>query len=346
MIVIGVDAHKLTHTLVAVDANGRIIGERVVEARPSGHSEAIGWARASYGGDVTWGVEDCRQVSAGLERALLAEGEKVLRVPTVMMKRTRGAARTPGKSDSLDAAAVARAVLRERWLPPASYDAASEELKLLVDRRDDLVDQRTATINRLRWRVHDLDPERAPTRRAFRFAVQRDALFNWLANQHSLSAEIARDELEDITRLAESIASLEKRICALVAVAAPALVELPGCGELTAAKIVAETGGIHRFRSEAAFARICGVAPIPASSANSGRLRSKKYGNRKLNAALHIVATTQIRLDCAGRTYYQKRRTAGDKPSKALRALKRRLARVIYQRLQSQARSASLVVPG
>ena len=80
MIVIGVDAHKLTHTLVAVDANGRIIGERVVEARPSGHSEAIGWARASYGGDVTWGVEDCRQVSAGLERALLAEGEKVLRL--------------------------------------------------------------------------------------------------------------------------------------------------------------------------------------------------------------------------------------------------------------------------
>jgi len=97
---------------VAVDANGRIIGERVVEARATGHSEAIAWVRASYGCDVTWGVEDCRQVSSGLERALVLEGEKVLRVPTIMMKRTRGAARTPGKSDSLDAAAVARAVLR------------------------------------------------------------------------------------------------------------------------------------------------------------------------------------------------------------------------------------------
>jgi transposase len=105
-------------------------------------------------------------------------------------------------------------------------------------------------------------------------------------------------------------------------------------GELTAAKIVGETAGINRFRSEAAFTRVCGVAPIPSSSANSGRLQSKKYGNRQLNAALHTVATTQARLDCPGRVYYQKRREAGDKPSKALRALKRRLARVIYNRLR------------
>jgi transposase len=270
VIVIGVDAHKSTHTLVAVDANGRIIGERVVDARATGHSEAIAWVRESYGCDVTWGVEDCRQVSAGLERALMAEGEKILCVPTIMMKRTRGTARTPGKSDSLDAAAVARAVLRERWLPPATYDTTSQELKLLVDRREDLVDQRTATINRLRWRVHDLDPDRAPTRRAFRFTVHREALGDWLATQHGLSAELGRDELDDISRLAGDIALLEKRLSALVAIAAPSLVALTGCGELTAAKIVGETAGINRFRSEAAFARVCGVAPIPSSSANSG----------------------------------------------------------------------------
>jgi transposase len=291
--------------------------------------------REKFGGDVTWGIEDCRQVSAGLERMLMAEGEKVVRVPTVMMKRTRGAARSPGKSDSLDAAAVARAVLREPWLPPASYDSTSHELKLLVDRREDLVIQRAATINRFLWRVHDLDPERSPNgRRVLRFNVQRKALGDWLATLHGLNAELARNELGDISRLAEDIAQLEKRISARVAVAAPSLLALPGCAELTAAKIVGETAGIGRFQSEAAFARLCGVAPIPSSSANSGQLRSKKYGNRQLNAALHRVAATQIRLDGAGRAYYQKRREAGDKPSRAMRSLKRRLARVVYNRLR------------
>jgi len=127
---------------------------------------------------------------------------------------------------------------------------------MLVDRREDLVDQRTATINRLRWRVHDLDPERAPTRRSFRFAVHREALGDWLSTQHGLSAELGRDELDDICRLSGAIAALEKRLCALTAAVAPSLLTLPGCGELTSAKIVEEAAGINRFRSEAAFARL------------------------------------------------------------------------------------------
>jgi len=146
--------------------------------------------------------------------------------------------------------------------------------------------------------------------------------------------EIACDELGDINRLAEAVAVLDKRISTQVAIAAPSLIALPGCGELTAAKIVGEAGGITRFRSEAAFARVCGVAPIPSSSGNLDRLRPHKYGNRQLNTALHTVATTQLRLECPGRAYYQKRRDGGDKPAKAMRALKRRLARVIYNRLR------------
>src|SRR5262249_57947110 len=98
MVVIGVDAHKRTHTLVAVDASGRILGERVVEALPAGHADAVEWARERFGRDVTWGIEDSRLVSAGFERALLAAGESVVRVPTVMMKRTRRAGRIPGKA--------------------------------------------------------------------------------------------------------------------------------------------------------------------------------------------------------------------------------------------------------
>jgi transposase len=186
--------------------------------------------------------------------------------------------------------------------------------------------------------VHDRDPERNPNGRTMlRYKVHRKALNDWLVTQQDLSAELARDELNDVSRLSEAVAQLEKRINALVAVAAPTLLALPGCAELTAAKIISETAGIGRFRSEAAFARLCGVAPIPSWSANSGQLRAKKYGNRQLNMALHRIAVTQIRLDGVGRAYYQKRRDAGDKPSKATRALKRRLARVIYNRLRHDA---------
>src|SRR3954447_15480367 len=336
MVVVGADVHKRTHTFVAVDEVGRKLGEKVVEATTAGHRQAVRWARTQFGVELVWAIEDCRHLSARLERDLLSADQKVVRVPSKMMAYARASARTRGKSDPIDALAVARAFLREPDLPVASHDAISRELKLLVDRREDLVAQRTSTINRLLWRVHELDPARVPKPASLDLAKHRKLLGDWLAAQPGLVAELARDELADITRLTEAINTLAKRIGERVRVIAPALLAMPGCGELTAAKIIGETAGVIRFKSEAAFARHSGVAPIPVWSGNTaGRVRMTRSGNRQLNAALHRIAVTQIRLDGLGQTYYRHRLAHGDSSSEALRCLKRRLARVVFGHLHT-----------
>jgi transposase len=236
---------------------------------------------------VVWAIEDCRHLSARLERDLMAGDQKVVRVPPKMMAQTRASARTPGKSDPIDALAVARAFLREPDLPIASHDEVSRELKLLVDRCEVLVAQRTSTY-RLLWRVDELDPSRAPKPRSLDLAKHRRLLGDWLVNQPGLVAELARDELADIARLTEAIDALAKRIAERVRTVAPTLLAMPGCGELTAAKLVGEAAGVTRFKSEAAFARHSGLAPIAVWSGNTaGRVRHTRSGNRQLNAALH-----------------------------------------------------------
>ncbi|MDT5361087.1 MAG: transposase [Mycobacterium sp.] len=336
MVVVGADVHKQTHTFVAVDEVGRKIAEKTVKAVSAGHAEAVMWARERFGGQVVWAIEDCRHLSARLERDLLTAGQQVVRVPPKLMAMARRSARTRGKSDPIDALAVARGFLREPDLPIASHDEVSRELKLLVDRREVLVAQRTATINRLLWRVHELDPERAPRPRSLDLAKHRRILGDWLDTVDGLVAELARDELADITRLTEVINALAKRISARVRQVAPMLLAMPGCGELTAAKLVGEAAGVTRFKSEAAFARHAGVAPVPVWSGNTaGRVRMTRSGNRQLNAALHRIAITQIRLDGLGQTYYRHRLSAGDSNPEALRCLKRRLSRVVFGHLHT-----------
>ena len=296
MVVVGADVHKRTHTFVAVDEVGRRLGEKVVKATTEGHRQAVQWARNQFGAELVWAIEDCRHLSARLERDLLTADQKVVRVPPKMMAQARASARTRGKSDPIDALAVARAYLREPDLPVASHDEISRELKLLVDRREDLVAQRTATINRLLWRVHELDPDRAPKPASLDRAKHRKLLSDWLDTLEGLVAELARDELSDITRLTEQINVLAKRISERVRDVAPVLLAMPGCGDLTAAKLVGEAAGVTLFKSEAAFARHAGVAPIPVWSGNTaGRVRMTRSGNRQLNAALHRIAVTQIR---------------------------------------------------
>ena len=336
MVVVGADVHKRTHTFVAVDEVGKRLDEKVVKATTSGHHKALRWARERFGAEVVWAIEDCRHLSARLERDLLAAGQQVVRVPPKLMAQVRASARTRGKSDPIDALAVARAFLREPGLPVASHDDVSRELKLLIDRREDLVAQRTSTINRLLWRVHELDPERAPKPRSLDLAKHRTLLGRWLTTQPGLLAELACDELADITRLTGIINALAKRIEDRVRQVAPALLALPGCGALTAAKLIGEAAGVTRFKNEAAFARHAGVAPIPVWSGNTaGRVRMTRSGNRQLNAALHRIAVTQIRLPGLGQTYYRNRIAAGDSNTEALRCLKRRLARVVFNRLHT-----------
>jgi transposase len=336
MVVVGADVHKRSHTFVAVDQAGRKLAEITVKAVTAGHDKAVRWAQNRFGTEVVWAIEDCRHLSARLELDLLDAGQQVVRVPPKMMAEQRRTARTRGKSDPIDALAVARAALREPDLPVATHDEASRELKLLTDHREDLVRQRTSIVNRLRWHLHRIDPTVDPAPKSLNIAKSRARLRDLLVDLGGIDARLARELLEDIDVLTVRVNALEKEITALVRAQAPQLLELPGCAALTAAKIVGETAGIGRFAHEAKYAMHAGVAPIPVWSGNTrGRVRMNKSGNRQLNAALHRIAITQIRLDGLGRAYYDKRLAVGDTKTEALRCLKRRLARVVYNTLKN-----------
>ncbi|WP_307812814.1 IS110 family transposase [Phycicoccus sp. CSK15P-2] len=335
MVVVGADVHKHTHTFVAVDPVGKQVGQVTVAATSKGHAKALGWARREFGEDLRWAVEDCRHLSTRLERDLLSAGQSVVRVPPKMMAEQRRVARTRGKSDPIDALAVARAFLREPDLPVATHDEVSREAKLLTDRRDALVATRTRTINSLLWRVHELDPAMAPAPRSLDRAVTQQALHAWLGTLSGIVAEMARDELEDVIALTARIDVFGKRLGALVRREVPELLALPGCGELSAAKLLGESAGITRFSTEARFARHGGLAPIPVWSGNTaGRVRMTRSGNRQVNCAVHRIAITQIRLkDSLGRAYYDKKLAEGKTRTEALRCLKRRIARTVFNRL-------------
>lgn len=336
MVMLGIDVHKDTHTAVGVDQVGAQEAVRTVRATDAGHRQLVRWARTRWPQKRTWAVEDCRHVSTRLERALLAAGEQVVRVPPKLMAGARDSARTRGKSDPIDALAIARAALREPDLPVACHDEPSRELKLLVDHREDLVAERTRMQNRLRWHLHELDPELDVPPRGLDRLVVLDRLLGWVAGQPtSMVARLAGELLADIRAATLRINALEREITERAQQLAPELLTLLGVGGLTAAKIVGETANVTRFRSEACFAMHAGVAPIPASSGRTNRHRLARGGNRQLNAALHRIAVTQIRVPGSlGQTYYQRRRAQGDTTMEALRALKRRLARVVFNLLQ------------
>jgi transposase len=341
MVVVGADVHKRTHTFVAVSEAGRKLDEKTVTASSAGHLTAIMWVHEHFGVDVIWGIEDCRNMSARLERDLLSAGQKVVRVPTKLSYETRKCARTQGKSDPIDALSVARAVLREPDLPAACHDEISRELKLLTDRRETLVAQRTAAINRLRWYVHELDPEQEPG--SLDTVKHQQALQVFLDTVGGVVAEMARAELADIIRLTAESNILAKRISDRTRQVAPALLEVFGCAALTAAKIVGETAGVTRFKSEAAFAYHAGVAPIPVWSGESaGRVRLSRSGNRQLNAALYRIAITQIAHPGRGQNYYRKLISEGKTKKDALRCLKRRLSHTVFQALKADHQTAQL----
>lgn len=332
MVVIGIDSHKSTHTAVAVDGNGRKLAERRVAARAVGHLDLVRWA-ARFA-ERTFALEDTRHLSRRLTTDLLLAGEAVVRVPTRLMAGARRSSREPGKSDPIDALAVARAALREPDLPVAVLDGPEREVRLLVDHRDDLVAERTRIENRLRWHLHELDPGTEPAARSLGRTVVLDALATQLAGVQGTVARIARDLVTRIRDLTRTILGLEREIAGLAATLSPRLLELVGCGPLGAAKLVGETAGIGRFRSAAAFARHNGTAPLPVWSGNTERHRLSRKGNRQLNLVIHRVAITQIRLGGPGRAYFDKRLAAGDTKPEAIRALRRRISDEVYRRMR------------
>ncbi|MFI2650709.1 transposase [Micromonospora fulviviridis] len=258
------------------------------------------------------------------------------------MAHARDAARSYGKSDPIDALAVARAALREPDLPAAQLDGPAREVRLLTDHRDDLVAERTRTINRLRWHLHELDPEWQPPARCLHLPKHLNALAEQLTHHDGLVARLAMDLVTRCRRLTEQTTALERELEPLVEQLAPALLAIKGCATLTAAKILGETADIRRFRSRHAYARHNGTAPLPVWSANRERHRLSRTGNRQLNAAIHRIAITQAHYHPDARDYLQRRRTNGDSTTESTRALKRRLSDIVYRALLTDAKDSNI----
>ena len=337
----GIDAHKRTHTAVAIDEAGRKLGEKTTRMTTTeANLELVRWADG-FGPNRRFAVEDCRHLSRRLEADLLAAGEELVRVPPKLMAHARDAARTYGKSDPIDALAVARAAHREPTLPVARLDGASRELRLLVDHREDLVRDRVAQINRLRWHLHELDPSWDPAPRSLVRFKHLDALAARLELMEGTVAWVACDLVGGIRELTVAANDLERRIVLAVSGLAPALLELAGVGALTAAKLVAEVADVRRFRSKDAFARHNGTAPLPVWSGNKIRHRLSRTGNRQLNAAIHRIAVTQMRIHQPAKDYLERRIGMGNTKTEALRSLKRRLSDVVFRALLVDADTAA-----
>lgn len=268
-------------------------------------------------------------------------------VPTQMSSDYRRKVRASGKSDPIDALACARAALAED-LPAAVADTEARSVKMLLDHREDLVGEMVRMCSRLRWHLHDIDPDFAATIPARRLNRPKwnNHVREFLAVQDgSVAVAICTDLIGRIEELARRAGQLEREIEGLLAIHAPQLLALPGCGPLSAARLVAETGDVRRFPSAATYAMHTGTAPIPASSGNTERFRLNRGGNRRLNAAIHRIAITQKRMHDPARAYLDARRAKGNSNTEAIRALKRHIARRVYTLLKAGPQRSPDVLP-
>jgi transposase len=334
MIVIGVDAHTQTHAAAAVNAATAVeVASLTIPARAVGHRQLLGWAE-EIDGQRLWALEDCRRMTRQLEQFLLIAGEQVVRVPPKLMAASRKAQRTYSKSDPIDALAVARAAVREPDLPIARLPGPEHEIHLLIDHRDDLVGECTRHQRRLRWLVHEIDPDLQPPRAELATPKHLERLKRQLAARpRTREVMISLELLRRIRELSRRVKELRVEIGRLVRRRCPSLLSIEGCGVLMAARILAEVDDINRFANERQLAAYAGTSPLDASSGKQQRHRLNRTGNRKLNMAVHMIAITQIRIHQPARDYIARRRANGKSTREALRTLKRFIVRRIFHTL-------------
>jgi len=230
-----------------------MLDEKTAAVGARGFDAVLRWARG-LGPDRVWALEDCRHVSGSFERFLIVRGERVVRVPTRLMANTRRSSRERGKSDRIDALAVARAALAEGvgTLPTAELAGPELDIRLLVDHRERLVRTRVGLNNTLQWHLHDLWPELVLPGSSLFYGKWGPRIARRLARaEQTMRVRIARDELRRLRELTQAINALASEIAELVAHVAPRLLEEPGFGPLTAAKLVGEIAGAQRFSTDA-----------------------------------------------------------------------------------------------
>ncbi len=347
MITIGVDAHKRVHAAVAVDEAGRILGQWQAANSPDGWQALQRWA-TGWDGPRQWGIEGAWSYGRGLAQHLVALGEAVYEINPRWTAEGRKTARRRGKSDPLDARAVALLVWREgAALPRVAPEDETAILDLLVTERDNALAEVTRLRNQLHQLLLQLDPEYAQQVPSLRTAAGVAAALHYESTASDLQRERAAAVRRTAQRLrlaAQQVEQITEQIRTRAERSFSPLTRLCGVSLLTAGALAGILGPGHRFPSDAALAAYAGVAPLEASSAGRVRHRLNRGGNRRLNAILHRIALTQARHAAEARAYLDRRVAAGKSRREALRALKRFLVRAIW-RLWQECRPTPAIVP-
>ena len=339
--VVGVDPHRDQHAVAVVDARtGVVVFETMVNADTAGYEQVRALARQHAPSGRVFAIEGTGSYGAGLSRFLLAHGERVLEVGRLRRDRRSG-----GKTDALDAVRAARSVLTGRPAVPRC-GGQREALRVLMAAREGAVNAKRAGMCQLRDLLITC-PE--PLRSELRVLGELQLLRQLAATRPDQRRDpelrgnglamraIARRVLQLRTEERE----LTREITTLVQALAPQLLDEVGVGPLLAAQVVLSWSHHGRVHSEAAFARLAGVAPIPASSGQTVRYRLDRSGDRKLNRALHQILITRRRIHEPTMAYIQKRIGEGKTRREANRCLKRYLARHLYRLLENGATAAT-----
>lgn len=346
MIIVGIDAHSRSHAAAAIDEQGRLLKAIEVGAGARGLAQLEGWIDALPRPRLV-AIENARGYGLAIVRTLLAQGEELVDVPATLTCDGRRGSGLRGKHDQGDALVVARIGLRDQErLSRLDASALDDELKLLVDARDQLI----VEAGRWRNRAHALLRVAAPGYQAKTGAlasagsVRRARAIARRATAHDpLRGRLAVQALDRLSALERDAGKLEGEIRDLLRVrGCTHLLAIRGVGPIVAAKILGETRGVGRFRSAAAFASHAGTAPVPASSGRVRRHRLNRGGNRQLNRALYTVAMVQARWDPAARSYLERKLAEGKSAAEARRCLKRHLANVVYRALSADQQEAAL----
>ena len=331
-VMIGVDPAKRSHTMAVIDDRENSLATLQVGNDSAGYREMLRLARRWP--ERSWAVEGAAGIGVQLAQRLVADGETVLDVPPKLSTRARifdvGHGR---KNDPGDARTVAVVAIRTAGLRQVVPDDEMVALRLMSERRRDLVRSRTQTVNHLHQLLMELIPAGAGRNLTAKRAKALLATVRPRDIAGRTRRQLAVDLVEDLVGLDRKITDLDKRLKAAVTATGTTLTDIKGVGTATAAMILGEVGDVRRFPSRHHFATYSGVAPIEVSSGEVERHRLSRAGNRQLNHALHIIALSNKRYDSRGGTYYAKKIAAGKGKKGALRCLKRRLSDSVYRHL-------------
>ena len=344
-VIIGVDPHKRSNTIVVLDDVERELASGRFANDSDGYRAMRALARRWR--DRTWAVEGAAGAGKHIAQRLVADREMVLDVPAKQAARVRVYSTGNGrKNDPTDAKSIAVAALRTPDLVPVGADGITVALRLLSARRAELVATRTQTVCRLHKLLAELIPGGAP--RALSAGKAKTLLATVRPRDvvGRTRRQLAADHLADLAAVDRRINDVEARIKDALADAPTTLTELFGVGPVIAARVLGEVGDVARFKDRHHFASYTGTAPLEASSGDVVRHRLSRAGNRRLNHALHMMAVAQISHPGPGRDYYRRKLAAGKSRLEALRCLKRRLSDTVYRRLVTDAQQQALAGPG